>query len=285
MYFSSGIEGVKEIMFEETIEEPIDVIIADDDEASLKLMEILLKMEDDINVVGKAEDGEELVDKVMENEPHLAIVDISMPKLNGFEAIKQCIKSHPDLKVIFVTGIKDYATDAFGIEAIDYIVKPMEPERLKEALGKAKKQINALRQSHQQQREIQFQQYADQIPKQLIIRKESLYSFTLVPLDEIIYIQKEKNGKKSFIHTKEKVYEINDTISSLLNKVDFRFIQTHRSIIVNVTYIKEIVPSGTVYQIRFKNYDKESAISKNYIQKVVQFIEKHLTIYRNEKTE
>jgi two-component system, LytTR family, response regulator len=265
------------------VEDTIDVVIADDDDASLKLMNVMLRMENGINIVGEAVDGEELIDVVMEKEPHLAIVDISMPKLNGFEAIKKCIESQPDLNVIFVTGIKDYATDAFEIHAIDYIVKPMEPSRLKEALAKAKQQIFASERLKEEQREIQFQQFADQLPKQLMIRNESQYSITLVPLTDIIFIQKEKNGKKSFIHTKEKVYEINDTVSSLLNKVDFRFIQTHRSFIVNVNYIKEIIPSGAVYRIKFKNYEQEAAISKNYVQKVIQFMEKYLTIQKNEQ--
>lgn len=263
------------------LEGDIEVVIADDDEASLKLVDILLKMEDGFNVVAKAVNGEDLVDKVMEHEPHLAIVDISMPKLNGFDAIKKCIESQPDLKVIFITGITDHAADAYEIDAVDYIVKPMQPERLKEALSKARNQITTEERVKQQQREIQLQQYADQIPKKLMIRNESVYSISLVPLEDIIYIQKEKNGKKSFVHTKDMVYEMNDSVSSLLNKLDYRFIQTHRSIIVNVNFIKEVIPKGTVYQIEFQNYDKVAALSKTYLQKFMYFMEKYLSFRRD----
>lgn len=267
-------------MFEVTEKEEIQVVIADDDEASLKLVDVLLKLEEGFNVVAKAVDGQDLVDKVLEHEPDLAIVDISMPHITGFEGIKRCIKSQPDLKVIFVTGIKDFAIDAFNIDAIDYIVKPMEPERLRDALSKAEKQIDATRRLRQKQRELLLKEHSEQLPKRLMIRNESLYSVTLIPLDDIIYIQKETNGKKSFIHTKERVYEVNDTVSSLLHKLDYRFIQTHRSHIVNINYIKEIIPSGALYQVKFNDYDKEAFISRNYIQKVVSFMEEYLTFQR-----
>lgn len=267
-------------MFEVTEKEEIQVVIADDDEASLKLVDVLLKLEEGFNVVAKAVDGQDLVDKVLEHEPDLAIVDISMPHITGFEGIKRCIKSQPDLKVIFVTGIKDFAIDAFNIDAIDYIVKPMEPERLRDALSKAEKQIDATRRLRQKQRELLLKEHSEQLPKRLMIRNESLYSVTLIPLDDIIFIQKETNGKKSFIHTKERVYEVNDTVSSLLHKLDYRFIQTHRSHIVNINYIKEIIPSGALYQVKFNDYDKEAFISRNYIQKVVSFMEEYLTFQR-----
>ncbi|WP_121616713.1 LytR/AlgR family response regulator transcription factor [Virgibacillus halodenitrificans] len=261
------------------LDEIIDVVIADDDENALGLLEDLLEMEDDFNVVAKAVDGEDLINAVLKTEPNLAIVDISMPKLTGFEAIQKCIESQPDLKVIFVTGITDRAADAFLIDAVDYVVKPMEPRRLQESLAKAKNQITASERLKDQEKEIQFQQYADQLPKKLMI--QSQYSITLVPLKDIIFVQKEKNGKKSFIYTKEKVYEINDTVSSLLNKMDFQFIKTHRSYIVNVNFIKEIVPRGAIYNIRFNKTDKEAIISKKYVQRVIHYLEKYLTIQRD----
>lgn len=259
------------------IEEDIEVVIADDDEASLKLMDMFLKMEAGIKVVGKANNGKELIETVNQTEPKLAIVDITMPELNGFEAIKQCIRFQPDLVVIFVTGISDYATQAFDISAVDYILKPFNPDRLLVALEKAKEKICANQKKFAEKQQQHFIENEKTLPKNLLIRNESQYAITMVPLDEIIFIEKEKNGRRVFIHTKEKIHEAYDTVAALLTKVDFRFIQTHRSFIVNVNYIKEIIPSGTVYQINFKDYSSNANISKNYLQSVVTFIENFMT--------
>ncbi|MEX3623727.1 LytR/AlgR family response regulator transcription factor [Viridibacillus arvi] len=263
-------------------EDGIDVVIADDDSASLKLLEIYLNMEKGINIVGQATNGKMLIDVVNEKEPTLVIVDINMPELNGFEAIKECIRLQPNLEVIFITGIPDYATKAFDINAIDYILKPLEHERLLLALGKAKEKIFA---TYQNKREQQIQQYnknKDGLKKHLMIRTESQYAITLIMLEDIIFIEKEPNGKRVFIHTKEKIYTASDTVSSLLTKLDFRFIQTHRSYIVNVNYIKEIIPSGSVYHIAFKDYSESVNISKNYLQSVVLYIENYMTFNANE---
>lgn len=266
-------------MFKDTL----DVVIADDDEASLKILDIYLKMDKGLNVVGRAVDGKQLIDVVNEKEPDLVVVDINMPELNGFEAIKECMKHQPDLVVIFVTGIKEYATKAFEINAVDYILKPLEHGRLQGAIEKAREKIFSTHQIQIENKIKMYEKYAKELPKTLLVRSDSQYSILLIPLDEIIFIEKEKNGRKVFIHTTKKVFETYDNVAALLNKLDFRFIQTHRSFIANVSYIREIVPNGAVYKINFKNYDQNASISKSFILAVVAFIEDYMSINNNEE--
>lgn len=116
----------------------IKVVIADDHEPSRKIIRRFLEPIDQLCIVGEASNGEELIKKIADNNPNLVLVDINMPKLNGLHAIKECIKLNPQLKVIFITGHVEYAVEAFDISAVDYIVKPIERNRLIVAIDKAR---------------------------------------------------------------------------------------------------------------------------------------------------
>ena len=110
------------------------VLIADDNATSRKLLKHLIKTVPNVQIVGEAINGEDLISKVMMEKPDIALVDIDMPLLNGMEAVKSCKKIVPSLQVIFITGHEEYALEAFGVNAIDYIVKPIDRDRLYAAL-------------------------------------------------------------------------------------------------------------------------------------------------------
>jgi diguanylate cyclase (GGDEF)-like protein len=116
----------------------IKIVIADDHEASRKFVRRFLASMDGISVVAEASDGEDLVKQIVIHQPNLVLVDISMPKMNGIKAIKECLKINPELKVIFITGHNEYAVEAFDISAVDYIMKPLERNRLAVAVDKAR---------------------------------------------------------------------------------------------------------------------------------------------------
>jgi diguanylate cyclase (GGDEF)-like protein len=116
----------------------IKIVIADDHEPSRKFIRRFLESMHQITIVAEAADGESLLRLVEQYRPNLVLVDISMPKLNGIKAIKECLKILPQLKVIFITGHNEYAVEAFDISAVDYIVKPIQRDRLITAIEKAK---------------------------------------------------------------------------------------------------------------------------------------------------
>jgi diguanylate cyclase (GGDEF)-like protein len=116
----------------------IKIVIADDHEPSRRIIRRFLEPLDQITIVGEAGSGEELIRAVADNEPNLVLVDINMPKMNGIQAIKECLSLNPGLKVIFITGHNEYAVEAFDVSAVDYIVKPIEKHRLEVAIEKAK---------------------------------------------------------------------------------------------------------------------------------------------------
>lgn len=111
----------------------IKTIIIDDERLAREELKSLLKQYDEIDIIGEAKNGEEGIQKIKELKPELIFLDISMPGINGFEMLKQ-LEEIP--KVIFVTAFDEFALKAFEINALDYVLKPVDPIRLQEAVLK-----------------------------------------------------------------------------------------------------------------------------------------------------
>ena len=111
-------------------------IVVDDESLARRLMLSCLKDLPEIDVIAECANGREAVEAVLELEPDLMFLDISMPVLNGFGVIK---KIQPELlpMVIFCTAFERYALDAFEVHAVDYIVKPLDEQRLQLAVKRA----------------------------------------------------------------------------------------------------------------------------------------------------
>lgn len=108
-------------------------LIIDDERLAREELKSILKEYTEIDVVGEAQNGEEGIQKVKELKPDLIFLDVSMPEMTGFEMLKH-LEEIPH--VIFVTAYDQYALKAFEVNALDYVLKPIESERLEEALGK-----------------------------------------------------------------------------------------------------------------------------------------------------
>jgi len=108
-------------------------IIIDDERLAREELKSLLKDYHEIEIIDEAKNGEDGIQKIKEHKPDLIFLDINMPGLNGFEMIKH-LEEIP--RVIFVTAYDEYALKAFEVSALDYILKPVDPERLKEGIQK-----------------------------------------------------------------------------------------------------------------------------------------------------
>lgn len=244
---------------------PLTLVIADDTPSSRRLLVRFLKFMPDVELVGEAENGERLIELVKEKKPNLALVDVNMPEMNGFEAIQSALMFHPKLKFVFITGYEEFAAEAFNISAADYIVKPVEQRRLQVAIEKVRRLIeidNVLSiQSGERQLELEC------VDKLIVRFDRSIY---FIPYKDIFFI--EKVERKSVIHTKEKVYETYENLSVLEERLPSVFIQTHRSYLVNFQHISHIRHSGETYLIYFYGYDKPAYISRNKMSTVQKYI-------------
>ena len=224
------------------------VLIAEDNAASRKLLKHLIKTLPIYQIVGEAVNGEDLIHKMMIEKPDIVLVDIDMPLLSGMEAVKSCRKIVPSLQVIFITGHDEYALEAFDVNAIDYIVKPIERERLYAALDRAAAFLKQPLVKPQ-----------PPIKKDLMVKHHHQYTF--IPLEEIIFI--ERVDRKVVIHTIQQKVELNEALTNLEDILDSRFVASHRSFIINMQYLKTIEASGQSYKAYFKNYPDTAKVSKN----------------------
>lgn len=236
--------------------EKMKVIIADDDLPSRTILSHFTKLLPEYEVVAEVSNGEELIEIVMKEKPEIALVDINMPGINGFEAVRACKEILPSLHVIFTTGHDEFAVEAFNISAVDYIVKPIERTRLYVALEKTKKFIR-------------FQRSIENKPSMSNSKKLSIKSnhmFLYLPTEDILYIEKE--GRKTLVHLVNVQYETTDSLQELEGKLPENFHKTHRSFLVNLKKVIKVESVGETYLAHFSGTDKVAYISKLKINEV-----------------
>ncbi|TCN21199.1 LytR/AlgR family response regulator transcription factor [Mesobacillus foraminis] len=224
------------------------VLIAEDHAPSRKLLKHLIKPLQNFQIVGEAENGEDLICMVMKEKPDIILVDINMPLLNGMEAVKSCKKMVSSIQIIFITGHDNFALEAFDVNAIDYIIKPIDRDRLYAALGRAEAFSVASARKEQ-----------PSIKKDLMVKQSNQFSF--IPLEDIIFI--ERADRKAVIHTVDQKIELNEALTNLEEILDSRFAASHRSYIINLQYLNRIETVGQTYKAYFKNYQETAKVSKN----------------------
>jgi DNA-binding LytR/AlgR family response regulator len=225
----------------------ITAIIADDEELSrAHLKTRLLKIWPDLIIFGEAENGLEAVDLIETHHPDVAFLDIRMPGISGIEVAR---KFSPHCKIVFITAYDRYAVNAFENEAIDYILKPVLPERLEKTINRIKESI--LRDD-----------YLSNIPEvierlsSLLDRKKngSAYlkwirvqinnSIKLIPVEKIYFFQ--ASNKYTRVITKNREALIRKPISELSGELDpDMFFKIHRKTIVNAFFIEKVDTSTT----------------------------------------
>lgn len=238
----------------------MNIVIAEDDLISRKVLNHFISSIPSCQIVGEATNGEQLIRHLVTEKPDVAIVDIGMPILNGMDAIKSCKAMLPDLQVIFLTGYDEYAVEAFDINAVDYIVKPLELERFKQALGRASILLNAKKVANQTMVDVTKKNYEEK----LILKNYNNYS--IIRLEEIIFI--EKLERKTYIHSHTNIYQNTEALTDLLEKLPLHFIQSHRSYIININHLSTIESKGQTYFASFFNYDKLAKISKHQLREI-----------------
>src|SRR5687767_9318349 len=126
---------------EDPVMTKIRVLVADDEPLARERLTGLLSQEPDIEVVGQARDGEEAITAIHDDTPDLVFLDVQMPQMNGFEVIEAVGTDKMPL-VIFVTAYDQHALKAFQVRALDYLLKPFDRERFRDALSRARKQLD-----------------------------------------------------------------------------------------------------------------------------------------------
>ncbi len=217
------------------------LLIDDEPNARLRLRR-LLNDEEHVEVIGEAKDGLEAVGEIQRLRPDLVFLDVQMPGLDGFETLKALPAEMTLPLIIFVTGFHEHAMAAFDANAIAYLLKPIEPERLREMVERAWR-LQHFSEDRAQATD-QIQHFTASVPRnfrQIVARK--LDRFMLLDPAEILYFFID-NGIVRARTSNDTVwvnYQLGDLEQGLS---EFNFFRAHRSSLVNLSRVKEIKPTA-----------------------------------------
>ena len=225
------------------------VVIADDERPARSFLAALLRSFEDVVLVAEAETGKEAVAAIERERPDLALLDLQMPELDGIGVVRMLKKTEMPL-IAFVTAYDEYAVRAFEVNAVDYLLKPVEKTRLREALNRAQERIEHAEIVAEQSNRVgdaiaayesSRAPYLERIP---VRRRDEI---VIVPVSQIASIIAE--GELLYLTTtKNERYAITYRLKDLETRLDpVRFIRLGRGTLANIDLITKVnvMPGGT----------------------------------------
>lgn len=225
--------------------EPLRAVVVDDEQLAREEMCYLLSGLGRVDVVGEAADGVQALELVESSRPDIVFLDVQMPGLTGFEVARRLLDAGIETQVVFITAFDQHAIHAFEVNAVDYVLKPVEAERLGTAVDRARRRIAAMRgmgraSGPELDRLLQLlaqrQGHRDQLAVKISDR------FLLIQADEVVHASVENDvitvATNSLSGTSN--YRTLDELQARLDPAIFW--RVHRSHLVNINKIKEIVP-------------------------------------------
>ena len=210
------------------------VVLVDDEPPAREKLRRLLGEHAAVTVVGEAGDGLEAVRLIESERPDVVFLDIQMPELDGF-GVLEALDREIETRVIFVTAHDEHALKAFDVHALDYLLKPVDPDRFSEALERAMdaKGVRAdprtvLTELPSSRRKLD----------RFLVRLRS--GMSLVPAEDVDWIGAAGNYVE--LHVQGSVHLIRGTLQELEERLPERFIRVHRSAIVNLDRVKKLQP-------------------------------------------
>ncbi len=231
------------------------VLIVDDEKLARDRLRELLSDIGGHDIIGEAMNGNEAVEKTSELNPDVLLMDIRMPGMDGLEAAMHLLGMDTPPSVIFTTAYDQHALDAFEVNAVDYLLKPIRKDRLANALTKAHK-LTA--------KQIQEITHArPESPSRTHISVHLRGNIRLVPLPEIIYFL--ADSKYVAVRTAAEEHLIEDSLVNLEREFAERFIRIHRNALVSTSHIKGIEKSpSSTWQVTLKDIDRRLDVSRRH---------------------
>jgi two-component system LytT family response regulator len=268
----------------------ISTVIVDDEPLARKGLSLRLAEFDNIDIVGECKNGIEAVTLIPQVRPDLVFLDIQMPGLNGFQVINKLQElKQPIPLIVFVTAFDSYAIKAFDVHALDYVLKPVDGKRLKDAVDKVTLTLE------RKQQDVNNQKLAKLVADftgddcEDILRKlasgESITTnaypdilaikdgseVTRVEVNDIQWI--DAAGDYMCVHATDQTHIMRRTMKELENDLDpKKFVRAHRSAIVNIKFVQKMVShiSGEYHLIL--NNGAELKVSRSHRDRVKEMI-------------
>jgi two-component system LytT family response regulator len=228
----------------------LTLIVADDERPARKFLTGLLKACTGVQLVGEASSGEDAISLIQTERPQLALLDLQMPEIGGLDVVRQLPRNVLPL-VAFVTAFDDHAIEAFELNAIDYLLKPVQRQRLQATIDRARQRVEArepvearaaaLANASTAYERAAKRQFADRLP---IKQRDTVI---LVPVRNIASIVAE--GELLHVRTSANdTYTITHRLHAIEARLDpRRFLRLSRSALANIDMITQVspMPGGT----------------------------------------
>jgi len=232
----------------------LSAVIVDDEQLARDELAYLLKNAGDVDVVAQGKNGLEAVNLIREHNPDLVFLDVQMPGLDGFGVIKKLLdKKVPLPKIVFSTAFDQYAVKAFEVNAVDYLLKPFDKKRVAQSVAKARAKMESTAAPTDKLESLVRMLESQKTPASKILIKAAGRLF-LVDQKDICYASIE-DGVISVVTAGANGLEGQSncrTLEELLDSLDSNlFWRAHRSFLVNINRIREVVPwFKSSYQLR-----------------------------------
>lgn len=220
----------------------IRCLVVDDEPLVRERLRTLLAAHADVEVIGERGDGLSALQALRELSPDIVFLDIQMPGLTGLEVAEEWRRETALPVIVFVTAFDEFALQAFRVNALDYLTKPLDPERFAEALDRARRVIAGRTREDLDRRiraMLDMHERRQGVRPHIVVREQERY--LLVPTAEIQAL--EATGNYVSLHADRATHLVRATLTSLEARLDpRRFVRTHRSWIVNVERVREAQP-------------------------------------------
>jgi two-component system LytT family response regulator len=213
------------------------VLVVDDEEPARAILAEYLSREPNVEIIGQCRNGFEAVKAVAQLRPDLVFLDVQMPKLSGFEVLELIGR---DVAVVFVTAFDEYAVRAFEVNAVDYLLKPVAPERVAAALVRARERVRTAAPLPVPEI-VRAAQPPEARAERLVVRQGA--NVVVIPLAELDYAVAQDDYVG--LHTKGKEYLKPQTLADLESSLDpKRFVRIHRSYLLNLDRLARLESEG-----------------------------------------
>jgi two-component system LytT family response regulator len=261
---------------------PIRTLIVDDEPLARRRIIQLLERAPEFELIGECRNGAEALAQLSPTAPavDLVFLDVQMPDLTGLQVLQQLPAEQLPL-VVFVTAYERYTLQAFEAHAVDYLLKPIDPDRFHRCLAHVQHLVL-------QRTQPQFQQQLQELLRELtspapptvpapistdqfLIKNNGRLYF--VNAGDVQYL--EARGNYVVVHTQGQEHSLRSTLSQLATQLDpNRFIRIHRSLIVNLNFIKELRPWAHGEYLVTLHDDTHLSSSRSYNESVQRFLQR-----------
>ncbi len=269
------------------MEQKISTIIVDDEPLARKGLAMRLEKYAEIEIIEQCKNGHQAIEKIVELKPELVFLDIQMPGMTGFDVLKKLQEMLTELpKIIFVTAYDQYALQAFEVHAVDYLLKPVDEERLRESIERLNQAVNAEQTNENQSKLVKMMAQLTGSDSEAILDSlakgepldvkefrdyiaiKEVGETTRIPVSEILWV--DAAGDYMCVHcTDGQTHILRKTMKQLESELNPKaFVRVHRSVLVSNNAVKKVLTlSNGEYVILLSN-DHEIRVSRSYRDKV-----------------